>query len=421
MSTLVVTNDFPPRTGGIESFVHALSRRLAALAAEEEHAGGGSGGGPVVVHTAAQRGAAAVDAALAAAGVTVVRDPSPLLVPTPGVVRRVVRTARRHGADRVWYGAAAPLALMAPALRAAGVRHQVATTHGHEVWWSSLPGSRAALHRIGESVDTVTYLGAWTRSRIERPLSPAARARARRLTPGVDVDVFRPGCGGDAVRARHGLTGRPVVVCVSRVVARKGQDVLVRAWPRVRAAVPGAALLIVGDGPHRRRVEALVEELGLRGDVVLAGRVPWEETPAHYDAGDVFCMPTRTRLAGLEPEALGICYLEAAACGLPVVAGDSGGAPDAVLVPAAGTVVDGRDVRAVADAVVARLADPAAARAAGAAGRAWVAREWGWDVQARRLRDLLAGRDPGDGPADPGAPGGAGAPGEVSGGHPGRA
>ncbi|GAB3453635.1 glycosyltransferase family 4 protein [Kineococcus endophyticus] len=391
MSTLVVTNDFPPRTGGIESFVHAVVRRLPS-----------QGGGPVVVHTARQRGDARTDAALAEAGVTVVRDPSPLLVPTPGIVRRVQRTAREHGADRVWFGAAAPLGLMAPALRAAGVGRTVATTHGHEVWWSSLPGSRTALRRIGEGNDVVTYLGDWCRSQVQRPLTPAARSRMRRLTPGVDTDVFRPDEGARrAVRRRYGLVERPVVVCVSRLVARKGQDVLVRALPALRRLVPDAALLVVGDGPHRTVVERLADRTGVREHVVFTGAVPWEQAPAFYAAGDVFCMPTRTRLGGLEPEALGICYLEAAACGLPVVAGDSGGAPDAVLDGVNGVVVDGRDEAAVAREVAGFLADPVRSQAFGAAGREWVSRRWSWEEQTRRLADLLAGTDV---PADPAGP-----------------
>nr|WP_240896000.1 glycosyltransferase family 4 protein [Kineococcus siccus] len=221
----------------------------------------------------------------------------------------------------------------------------------------------------------------------------------RQLTPGVDDTVFHPGCGGEQVRRALGLGDRPVVVCVSRLVARKGQDVLVRAMPAIRRAVPGAALLVVGDGPHRPRIERLVAELGLTDDVVLTGSVPWSSTPAHYDAGDVFCMPTRTRLAGLEPEALGICYLEAAACGLPVVAGDSGGAPDAVLAGENGYVVDGRDVAAVADRVSALLLDRATARRFGERGRAWVSERWGWARQAQRLHDLLDGRDVEDAPA----------------------
>jgi phosphatidylinositol alpha-1,6-mannosyltransferase len=178
---------------------------------------------------------------------------------------------------------------------------------------------------------------------------------------------------------------------VSRMVARKGQDVLVRALPAIRARVPGAALLLVGDGPHREAVEKLVRSLGLDRDVVLTGRVPWQRTPAYYDAGDVFAMPTRTRLGGLEPEALGICYLEAAATGLPVVAGDSGGAPDAVLDGENGFVVDGRSVAQVADRVSTLLLDRDLARRFGERGRAWVAEKWLWDHQAGRLKELLGG------------------------------
>jgi phosphatidylinositol alpha-1,6-mannosyltransferase len=372
--TLVVTNDFPPRTGGIESFVLAMTRRLPA--------------GSVVVHTARQRDDAAFDATLP---FPVVRDPSRLMVPTPPIVRRAAEIARAEGCDRVWFGAAAPLALMAPRLRAAGVGRTVATTHGHEIWWSTVPATRPLMRRIGEVNDVVTFLGEYCRRRIAAALSPAARQRMVRFTPGVDDTTFRPGCGGDEVRARLGLAGRPVVVCVSRMVPRKGQDVLVRALPAIRAQVPDAALLLVGDGPHRGAIESLVDRLGLRRDVVLAGRVPWDETPAYYDAGDVFCMPTRTRLGGLEPEALGICYLEAASTGLPVVAGDSGGAPDAVLDGENGLVVDGRDVAAVARACATFLADPVLAKEFGERGRAWVARGWRWDDLAIRLQGLLTG------------------------------
>ena len=212
-----------------------------------------------------------------------------------------------------------------------------------------------------------------------------------RFTPGVDDAWFRPGAGGAAVRERLGLGDRPVVVCVSRMVARKGQDVLVRSLPHLRTRVPDAALLLVGDGPYRATVERLVDDLGLRGDVVLTGRIPWDETPAYYDAGDVFCMPTRTRRLGLEPEALGICYLEAAATGLPVVVGDSGGAPDAVLDGRNGLVVPGQDERAVADACATFLLDRELAAAFGARGRQWVAQEWRWDDLALRLQGLLAG------------------------------
>ena len=372
--TLIVTNDFPPRTGGIESFVLAMAQRMPK--------------DQVVVHTARQNGDRAFDATL---DFPVVRDPSRLMVPTPAIARRAAELARSEGCDRVWFGAAAPLGLMAGRLRAAGVERLVATTHGHEVWWAGVPVTRSLIRRIGRDVDVVTYLGEYCRARIAPALDPAARARMVQLTPGVDDVAFHPGADGAAVRKKHGLGDRPVVVCVSRMVARKGQDVLVEALPRIRELVPDAALLLVGDGPYRSAVERTVDRLGLREHVVFAGRVPWAQTPDYYAAGTVFCMPTRTRRAGLEPEALGICYLEAAAVGLPVVAGDSGGAPDAVLDGENGYVVDGRDRAAVARRCAELLLDPELARKFGERGRAWVAEQWRWDDLAVRLQHLLAG------------------------------
>jgi phosphatidylinositol alpha-1,6-mannosyltransferase len=193
------------------------------------------------------------------------------------------------------------------------------------------------------------------------------------------------------VRERLGLGERPVVVCVSRLVARKGQDVLVRAMPSILRAVPEAVLLIVGDGPYRPALEQLVDKTGVRAAVRFTGGVEWSELPAHFDAGNVFAMPCRTRRKGLDVEGLGIVYLEASATGIPVVAGNSGGAPDAVLEGETGYVVDGRQVDAVAASVIECLQDPVAARAMGAAGRAWVERDWTWDAAAARLELMLRG------------------------------
>ena len=353
--TLVVTNDFPPRVGGIESFVLAMVQGMDPAA--------------VVVHTARQPGDAGFDAGLA---FPVVRDPARVLLPTPSITRRSVALATAHGCDSVWFGAAAPLGLMASALKTrAAVERTVATTHGHEVWWAKAPGTRQLLHRIGETNDVLTYLGEFTRSQVSRALSPAAAARMTQLTPGVDTEAFNPSMDGAPVRARYGLRDRPLVVCVSRLVERKGQDVLIRAMPLVRQSVPGAALLLVGDGPMRDRLVRRVGQLGLTDDVVFAGAKPWAELPEHFAAGDVFCMPTRSRKCGFEVEGLGIVFLEASATGLPVVAGSSGGSPDAVLDGETGHVVDGRDVGRVAAELSGLLTDPLRAREMGQAGRSW--------------------------------------------------
>ncbi len=378
-ATLIVTNDFPPRPGGIQSFVHALATRLAP--------------GTVTVYAPSWEGAADFDARQP---FPVIRHPTSLMLPVPAVTRRAVRIAGERGCDTVLFGAAAPLGLIAPALRDAGVRRTVAITHGHEAAWAVLPGARRVLRRIGDSVDVLTYLGEYTRVRLARALSPEAAARMARLTPGVDVAAFRPGAGGPgadgaAVRERLGLAGRPVVVCVSRLVPRKGQDTLIRAWPRVRAAVGDAALLLVGGGPYRNDLERLAARLGVSGSVAFTGSVPWEELPAYYDAGDAFAMPCRTRRRGLDVEGLGIVYLEASATGLPVIGGDSGGAPDAILDGETGHVVPGRDVAAVADRITELLADPARARAMGEKGLGWVQQEWRWELVAARLEAILHG------------------------------
>lgn len=180
-----------------------------------------------------------------------------------------------------------------------------------------------------------------------------------------------------------------MVVCVSRLVARKGQDVLVEAWPQVLARHPDARLLLVGGGPDEAALRRAVVARGLEGSVVLTGAVDAAELPAHYAAGDVFAMPCRTRRAGLDVEGLGMVFLEAAAVGLPVVAGTSGGAPEAVQEGVTGHVVDPRSPAAVAAALTGLLDDPARARAMGAAGRSWVEQRWSWTTIAATFTELL--------------------------------
>jgi phosphatidylinositol alpha-1,6-mannosyltransferase len=278
---------------------------------------------------------------------------------------------------------------MAPALRSGGAERLVATTHGHEAGWAQLPAARQLLRRIGDSTDTITYLGEYTRSRIASALTPEAAARMAQLPPGVDEKTFHPGSGGEEVRARLGLTDRPVVVCVSRLVRRKGQDTLIRALPRILAAEPDTVLLIVGGGPYEKDLRRLAHETGVASAVRFTGAVPWSELPAHYGAGDVFAMPCRTRRGGLDVEGLGIVYLEASATGLPVVAGDSGGAPDAVLDGETGWVVRGGSAEETADRITVLLGDAELRRRMGERGREWVEEKWRWDLLAENLKDLL--------------------------------
>ena len=371
---LLVTNDFPPRRGGIQSYLEQFVCRLA-----------GTGEQDITVYAPRWKGAQDYDRAVP---FRVVRHPTTLMLPEPGVDGRMRALIGDLGVDTVWFGAAAPLALLAGRARGAGAARVVASTHGHEVGWSMLPGARAALRRIGETTDVITYVSRYTRERFAPAFGP--RACLEPLPPGVDTDRFRPDPVARAtMRTRHRLGERPVVVCVSRLVPRKGQDMLIRAWPRISRRIDSAALVIVGGGPHADALARLARDCGVEADVVFTGGVPADELPAYYAMGDVFAMPCRTRGAGLDVEGLGIVFLEASASGVPVVAGNSGGAPETVRDGETGRVVDGRDLEQIVEVISALLGDPALARRMGAAGRAWVSRDWSWDVHAARLAELL--------------------------------
>lgn len=370
--TLLVTNDFPPRAGGIQSYLVELADRLPP--------------GELVVYAPAWPGAAEFDRTRP---YPVYRHPTSLMVPTPGVAARAVALARRHGTDTVWFGASAPLGLLGGHLRRrAGVRRVLASSHGHEVGWSMLPGARQALRRIGRDADVVTTVSAYTRRRTAAGFGPGAALEL--LHPGIDGDTFRPDpAARDELRGRYRLGGAPVITCVSRLVARKGQDALIGALPGIRAAVPGTRLLLVGGGPDEGRLRRLAAGAGVAEEVVFTGPVPAAELPAHHVVGDVFALPCRTRGGGLDVEGLGIVTLEAAASGLPVVVGAAGGAPEAVRPGRTGHVVDGRDRRALTAALAGLLADPDAAAAMGAAARAWMRADWTWPARAMTLRELL--------------------------------
>ncbi|MFD3593260.1 glycosyltransferase family 4 protein [Nocardia sp. NPDC058640] len=371
--TLLVTNDFPPRPGGIQSYLQALSHQLPPE--------------DLVVYAPRWRGDSH-EKFDAAQKFQVVRHPSTLMLPTPAVIKQAGALLREHQCDTVWFGAAAPLAAMSPMLRRAGAQRILASTHGHEVGWSMLPGSRQVLRSIGEHTDVITYVSKYTRGRFASAFGP--HAALEHLPPGVDPSEFRPDpAAREELRARYGLGDRPTVLCLSRLVPRKGQDMLIVAMNEIRERVDGAVLVIAGGGPYEPRLRALSEALGVQDSVVFTGRVPSGELAAHHTLADVFAMPCRTRGAGLDVEGLGIVFLEASATGVPVVAGDSGGAPETVREGETGLVVHGRSVSQISDAIVELLTDRDKAAAMGAAGRAWVEQNWHWDRQGARLRELL--------------------------------
>lgn len=308
---LVVTNDFPPQVGGIQTFVRQLVGELPP--------------DQVVVHTSSHPYAETYDGEQP---FVVVRDRRSVLLPTRSATQRVIETMRAHSCTQILYGAAAPLGLMAPMLRRAGARHQVAVTHGHEVWWAALPMTKRAIRRIGDEVDVLTYVSDYTRGRIGPALSAAGRSRFTRLSPEVDRSVFHPGQDGSAVRLQLGISSDAlVVVSVGRLVRRKGQLALVKVWPEVLRRFPGTHLVVVGDGPDGSRVRRLVERAGLEDTVHLMGEVP--DVVPYLAAGDVFASPSRSRWFGLEVEAFGIVYAEARAMGLALAGAGAGGTSEA--------------------------------------------------------------------------------------------
>jgi phosphatidylinositol alpha-1,6-mannosyltransferase len=380
---LLVTNDFPPRRGGIQSYLVEFVRRLVA-----------AGSHSVTVYAPQWKGADAFDEQARAAGYRVERHPGTLMLPGPTVDDRMRRLIVDHGIDTVWFGAAAPLALLAERARQAGATRVLASTHGHEVGWSMLPVARSVLRRIGDGTDVVTFVSRYTRSRFASAFGPAASLEY--LPSGVDTDRFRPDPAGRAeLRDRYRLGERPTAVCLSRLVPRKGQDMLISALPSIRQRVDGAALVIVGGGPYLGALRKLAQDRGVADHVTFTGGVPAPELPAHYALADVFAMPCRTRGAGMDVEGLGIVFLEASATGVPVIAGESGGAPEAVQHNKTGLVIDGRSVDRVADAVTELLTDRDRAAAMGSAGRQWVTSQWRWDTLAARLAELLRADDAG--------------------------
>jgi len=372
---LCITNDFGPRAGGIETFVIGLIERLPRSR--------------VIVYTSAQDNSEHYDRRwLEEYGVEVVRDKAKILLPTPGVAYCVKAIVREREISTVFFGAAAPLALLSRTLRKTGVTHIVALTHGHEVWWSKVWPFTLAIKSISRHVSHLTYLGEFTKSAISRSITREAAAHMVKIAPGIDTDHFSPQ-DASQLRSELGLSEKKVIVSVGRLVHRKGQDVLIEAMPAIIKEVPEAHILMIGEGPYRSYLENRVKALGLQERITFIGRIQYADLPKHICAGDLFAMPSRSRLAGLEVEGLGIVYLEASACGLPVIAGDSGGAPDAVLEGETGLVVDGTSKADVAAAVIELLQDADRSKAMGIRGREWIIQEWRWDIWASRFAQLL--------------------------------
>ena len=370
--TLLVTNDFPPRKGGIQTYLEGFVRELdpAQLV--------------VLCSSPPEGGAEEYDAQNPW---TTYRIPATMMLPTPSVTRKMQQIIRNEAIEVVWFGASTPLGIMANAARAAGATKVISTTHGHEIGWSMFPGTRQFLTKIFHDADTITYLTKATLRRLKPFLGDTDIIR---MPGGIEPEAFAFSPTWRAkLRQRYGIGDEPVVVCISRLVERKGQDTLIEAWPEITAQHPEAKLVIVGKGAYANTLHAMAEASPARDSIIFTGEVPYAELAAHYSLGDIFAMPCRTRGGGLDIEGLGIVYLEAYAAGLPVVAGDSGGAPEAVIHGITGLIAAGGKVSPTIASLLFLLDNPERARAMGEAGKRWVDSNWRWSYLVKPFVELI--------------------------------
>ena len=368
---LLVTNDFPPKVGGIQSYLWELWRRLPA--------------DDITVHTTPHAGAPVFDADQA---FVVTRSREPVLLPTPTVVRRVRNLAERQGAELVVWDPALPVG---HAGRRVG-RPYAVVLHGSEVTVPGrLPVARSMLARVLRGASLVICAGNYPAGEAERAAGCTLPTVV--VPPGVDTDRFRPLDEAEraSVRRELGLpVDAPLVVSVSRLVPRKGMDTLIRAAARLGRTEPDLVVAIAGSGRDRRRLEGLVASTG--APVRLLGRVPEELLPGLYGAGDVFAMLCRSRWGGLEQEGFGIVFLEAAAAGVPQVAGESGGAAEAVAHERTGLVMGRPDaVERVVRTLSDLLGDEKRRAEMGREARRRAEAEFSYEVLARRLRAGIDG------------------------------
>jgi len=366
---LLVTNDFPPKIGGIQNYLWELWRRLPA--------------DDVVVHTTPYAGASEFDANQ---DFTVVRSREPWLLPQPALIRRVNRLALEHGVEVVILDPAVPVGLIGPHLH---VPYGV-VLHGAEVTIPGrVPGSRQLLNRVLGGAAGVIAAGGYPAAEAERSLGRELPTTI--VPPGVDIERFVPLDDHERRAMRRQLDlpiEAPLVVSVSRLVPRKGMDTLIRASIAVRDRHREVRVIIAGRGRDEKRLQALIDELGAPVD--LLGRLPDDRMPGLYGCADVFAMMCRTRWGGLEQEGFGIVFVEAAAAGVAQVAGRSGGAHEAVAHGETGLIVDDPDdVHQTAAAIIKLLDDPDTRQSMGTAARARAEADFSYDVLASRLGEAI--------------------------------
>ena len=365
---LQITNDFPPSVGGIENIVYSLASRWSS--------------DEIFVLTRWMQGCEEFDRELP---FEVERLPVGTLLPDRALLRTVRRIVEENQVDVIHFATPLPLGLIGPALRQShGVPYATSIMGADFVLTASLPGARAAARYVLEQSSLIIPLSGYLARQAASLLTDESRIEV--IPPGVDTNLFSP--RAVPILARQGM---PVIVFASRLVERKGATTLIRAMPSVKAALPGAHALIIGGGPKRyvARLRSVAANLRVLEAITFAGPQPWDRLPGFYTSGDLLAVPTRERFGGIETEGFGMVYLEAAACGLPVVAGRSGGVEDAVKPGETGYLVDGADPDATAEAIIRLGEDPANAEQMGRRGRDWMTEEFEWPAIAARFEEAL--------------------------------
>jgi phosphatidylinositol alpha-1,6-mannosyltransferase len=370
--TLVITNDFPPRKGGIQTFVSQLVSQMYPRS--------------VVVYTSNWSGAAEFDQTLP---YDVIRADTSMLLPTPKQIRKAKQLVKQYDCDQVLFGALAPLGLMSGPLKRAGIKQVVAITHGHEAGWAKIPVLRTLLKLSARKVDVVTYLTDYTKKLISPLLN--ANSEIVQLTPAVDADRYLPYSAEnkEMLRTKYELNDKLILLGLSRLMPRKGFDSVIKVLPKLIKKYPNLIFLVAGSGPDQKRLKKLAVKYKVSDRVKFLGAITFEQLPDIYNLADVFAMPCRSRFNGLDIEGFGIVYLEAAACALPVVAGDSGGAVEAVQAGQTGELVSKSDLFPKLDRL---LADSELRIRYGRSGRKWVQQSFELNSRGKTLIQLLEKR-----------------------------
>ena len=368
--TLLITNDFPPKKGGIQTYLEGFAHQLDTS--------------QLYVYTSSPKKENYQKYDIHNPWKTY-RARTPIMLPTLTTRIEMQNIIRRHNIKNVWFGASVPLGILADSARAAGAQKILMSTHGHEIGWSSLPVARTFLRRTFAKADTITYLTEAT-LRALRPFIPNETTSVR-LPGGIDTDAFAfHASERERLRNLYNIPlDAPVIVCISRLVERKGQDMLIKSMDRIHRDFPQAYLVIVGDGHYKKHLHKLAHLSSARSRIIFTGAVPQEELPHHYSMGDIFAMPCRTRGGDLDIEGLGIVYLEAYGAGLPVVAGNSGGAPEAVIDKKTGYITQGNQQRAVESTLLHLLHNPQESQNMGHHGYLWLSSAWKWNILAENL------------------------------------